>query len=129
MMRYYRRSVDPRNQYRRWIDPRVRALRLEDVIAYLRGRSWRELPPDRKGLRAFQEPTGEEVDGHPVCQFVPDSEVYDTYAQLMFELVTGLAEFEDRQAAEVIDDIVRQRASPAAPNGPAAPAAAQPAAR
>jgi hypothetical protein len=127
MMRYYRRSVDPRHEYRRWIDPRVRTLRLEDVIAYLQRRGWRELPPDRKGVRAFQEPTGEVVDGHPVCQFVPDSEAHDTYGQRMFELITGLAEFEDRQATEVIDDIVRQRASPTAANGPAVPTSAQPA--
>ncbi len=26
---------------------------------------------------------------------------------LMFELITGLAEFEDRQASDVIDDILR----------------------
>jgi hypothetical protein len=124
MMRYYRRSVDPRNEYRRWIDPRVRALRLEDVIAYLERRGWKELPPDRKGFRAFQEPTGEVVDGHPVCQLVPDSEGFDTYAQLMFELVTGLAEFEDRQAVEVIDDIVRERPVSADANGSTVPTSA-----
>ena len=47
------------------------------------------------------------MNGKPVCQFVPDSEEYDNYAMLMFELITGLAEFEDRQASEVIDDIMR----------------------
>ena len=30
-----------------------------------------------------------------------------SYAPLMFELITSLAEFEDRQASEVIDDILR----------------------
>jgi hypothetical protein len=127
MTRYYRRSIDPQTQYRRWIDPRVRTLQLEDVLGYLQRRGWKELPPDRKGLRAFQEPTAGVVDGHPLCQFVPDSETYDNYGQLMFELLTGLAEFEARQASEVIDDILRPRAAPA--NGPAAPTAAQPAAR
>jgi len=57
-LQYLRRSVDPVNQYRRWIDPRVRTLKLTEVTAYLRQHSWRELPPDRPGLRAFQEPTG-----------------------------------------------------------------------
>lgn len=65
------------------------------------------MPPDRPGVLAFQEPAGETVDGRPVCQFVPDSEGYDDYPMLMFELITGLAEFEDRQASEIIDDILR----------------------
>jgi hypothetical protein len=47
------------------------------------------------------------VNGRPVCQFVPESEEYDNYTMLMFELIKGLAEFEDRQASEVIDDILR----------------------
>jgi hypothetical protein len=106
-MQYLRRSIDPRDQYRRWIDPRHRSLRLNDVVAYLLGRGWKRLPPDRPGLQAFQEPGGESVNGKPVCEFVPDSEEYDNYAMLMFELITGLAEYEDRQASEVIDDILR----------------------
>ncbi len=104
---YLRRAIDPVNQYRRWIDPRVRTLRLADVAAYLRQRGWRELPPDRKGVLVFQEPSGELVDGRPLCQFVPAAESYDDYPLRMFELVTGLAEFEDRQATDVIDDILR----------------------
>jgi hypothetical protein len=105
-MQYLRRSIDPVNQYRRWIDRRVRTLRLADVTAYLRERGWRELPPDRKGFLIFQEPSGELVDGKPLCQFVPASEDYDDYPLRMFELITGLAEYEDRQASEVIDDIL-----------------------
>ena len=65
------------------------------------------MPPHRPGLLAFQEPTGELVNGKPVCQFVPDSEEYDNDAMLMFDLITGLAEFEDRPASQVIDDILR----------------------
>jgi hypothetical protein len=61
-------------------------------------------------MLAFQEPTGTLVNGRPLCQFVPDSEAYDDYALRMFELLTGLAEFEDRQASEVIDDIMRHAA-------------------
>jgi hypothetical protein len=106
MMKYLRRSVDPRNPYRRWIDPRYRLLRLADVVAYLHRRGWKPLPPDRKGLLAFQEPTAKLVDGKPLCQFVPDSEEYDNYTAGVFELLTGVAEFEDRQASDVIDDIL-----------------------
>jgi hypothetical protein len=59
------------------------------------------------GFLAFHEPTGESVNSQPVCQFVPDSEEYDNYAPLMCERITGLAEFEDRQASDVIDDLLR----------------------
>jgi hypothetical protein len=107
MMQYLRRSIDVPNPYRRWIDPRHGSLRLSEVTAYLHHRGWKPLPPDRPGFLAFQEPTGEMISGKPVCQFVPDSQEYDNYALLMFELITGLAEFEDRQASEVIDDIMR----------------------
>jgi hypothetical protein len=119
MMRYLKRSIAPQDQYRRWIDPRLRTLRVADVVVYLQQRGWKPLPPDRKGLRAFQEPTGECVDSRPLCQFVPESEAFDNYAQLMFELLTGVADYEDRQASEVIDDILRQAAGETA-NGPGA---------
>jgi hypothetical protein len=104
---YGRRFVDERNQYRRWIDPRIRSLRLADVIAYLLHRGWTQVPPDREGFLVFQEPPNAGAEGEPFYQFVPDSEQYDIYPRLMFELLTGLAEFEDRQASEVIDDILR----------------------
>jgi hypothetical protein len=125
MTQYLRRAIDPGQRYRRWIDPRARTLRLADMLAYLRARGWKELPPDRKGLLAFQEPTGELVDGRPLCQFVPDSEEYDDYPQLIFDLLTGLAEFEHRQASEVIDDILPP-AHPCGPNGPPAGRAHEP---
>jgi hypothetical protein len=101
------RSIDPRDQYRCSTDPRYGSLRLADVIACLHQRGCKPLPPDRPGFLALREPTGESVNGKPVCQFVPDSEEYDSYALLMFELVTGTAEFGDRQASKVIDDILR----------------------
>jgi hypothetical protein len=104
---YYRRFIDPQDQYRRWIDPRYRTLRLADVTGYMQQRGWKQLPPDREGFLIFQEPSGELVNGRPLCQFVPDSEASDDYPQRLFELLTGLAEIENRQATEVIDDMLR----------------------
>jgi hypothetical protein len=104
---YGRRFIEERDQYRRWIDPRYRSLRLADVIAYLLHRGWTQVPPDREGALVFQEPPNPGAEGEPFYQFVPDSEDYRSYTRLMFELLTGVAEFEDRQASEVIDDILR----------------------
>jgi hypothetical protein len=106
-LQYLRRTVDPVNQYRRWLDPRLRTLKLPEVTAYLQQHGWHELPTDRPGVRVFQEPTGAVANGKLLCQFVPDSEKYDDYPQRMFELLTGLAEFEDRLASEIIDEILR----------------------
>jgi hypothetical protein len=119
---YPRRFIDPAHQYRRWIDPRYRSLRLGDVTAYLRERGWKPLTSDREHFLIFAEPSGEMVDGRPLCQFVPASEAYDDYPARMFELLTGLAEVEERPATEVIDDILRL-ASRRDPNGavPGAP--------
>jgi hypothetical protein len=77
------------------------------VKAYLRERGWRELPSDREHFLIVAEPSGEMVEGVPLCQFVPDSEAYDDYPARLFELLTGLAEIEERLASEVIDDILR----------------------
>jgi hypothetical protein len=113
---YLRRPIDPRHLYRRWIDARVYQLRPREVLAYLLDRGWKELSPDRPGYRAFQEPTGTTVDGVPVCQFLPASEADDLPLR-MFELVTGLAEYEDRTASRVIDDILLVAGQPPKTNG------------
>ena len=87
------------------------------MIAYLIERRWQQLPTDREGFLIFQEPSGELVEGQPFCQFVPASQEFDDYPLRMFELLTGIAEFEDRQASAVIDDILRL-AGRQLPNGP-----------
>jgi hypothetical protein len=57
------------------------------------------------------------VVGGPYYQFVPETEADDLPLR-MFELITGLAEVEERQASEVIDDILRL-AGGGEPNGAA----------
>ncbi len=106
-VQFVRRHIDPRHQYRRWIDPRVGSLQPPALIAYLRQCGWKELPPDRNGLLAFQEPSGATAEGRPFYQFVPLCEHYNDYPQVVFELLTGLAEYENRQASEVIEDILQ----------------------
>ncbi len=114
--RYHRRCEDPNYPFRRWIDLRYRSLRVADVVAYLENRNWKPMPPDRPGFLIFQEPTnpaGEE----PLYQFVPDSEEYGDYRQRMFELLSGLAEVEDRQVSAIIDDILHTAAERKQVNG------------
>jgi hypothetical protein len=103
--RYGRRFIEPRQRYRRWIDPRLASLRVADVVAYLHRHGWKPVQPDRPSCLVFAEPNpapGQE----PFYQFVPDSEHYADYGQQMFDLLTGLAEFEDRQGSAIIDDIL-----------------------
>jgi hypothetical protein len=102
---YGRRFIEPRQRYRRWIDPRVASLRVADVAAYLRQRGWKEVTPDRPHCRVFEEP-GTPPGQDPFYQFLPDPEHYADYGQQMFDLLTGLAEFEDRHASAVIDDVL-----------------------
>jgi hypothetical protein len=101
---YGRRFIEERHRYRRWIDPRIGSLRRADVLAYLKERRWVEVTPDRPNSLVFREPEAHESE-EPFYPFVPDSEEYADYKQGMFELLTGLAEYEDRQASAVIDDI------------------------
>jgi hypothetical protein len=103
---YTRRFIEPRHEFRRWIDPRFRSLHLADVVSYLKARGWRQMPPDRPSFLVFQEPTTPAGEA-PLYQFVPDSEAYGDYAQRLFELLTGVAEVEDRQVSAIIDDILR----------------------
>jgi len=123
--RYGRRIIPERQRYRLWIDPRVWSLSVAAVVAYLRDRGWKEVDPDRPHYRVFEEPhvaAGE----HPGYQFVPTFEQEPGYGQQMFELVTGLAAFENRQGREVIDDILRLAGQARDGNGmtsvPSAPA-------
>jgi hypothetical protein len=63
MSQYHRRQLDDREVHRRWIDPRLYSVRVKDLRAYLLGKGWKEVPPDRPGVLVFQEP--EAVEGDP----------------------------------------------------------------
>jgi hypothetical protein len=121
-MRYSGRYIPEGRRCRHWIDPRVLTLSLADTLSYLRSRGWKELPTDREHHLVFEEPTQEDKSREPYCAFAPDSEEYDIYGQMMFELITAVAEYEQRWATEIIDDIVGASAR----NGAAAPNLAKP---
>jgi hypothetical protein len=102
------------NGLRRWVDPRVTKVRVADVGAYLRRRGWTEQPAPRPQQVAFAGP-GETV-GERSIVYVPSSEQFADYPQRILEVVTELAEIEDRYAVEVLDDILCQ-AGAEQPNG------------
>jgi hypothetical protein len=110
--RYYRRFIEPRQQYRRWIDPRVETLPLSAVVTYLQEEGWHEMPTDRDGFRVFEEPHSADAEGGPFYQFVPDVQEGDDYGERMFELITGLAEVEKRQAVAIIEDVLAKSGRP-----------------
>ncbi len=118
-LRYGRRIVPEREGYRRWIDPRVWTLPASAVVTYLRNKGWQEVEPDRPHYRVFEEPHPAEGTSR-AYQFVPTFEQEPGYGQQMFELLTGLAQFEDRQATEVIDDILHLASAGPQGNGVAA---------
>jgi hypothetical protein len=103
-----------RNELRRWVDPRVTSVRVADVKSYLLRRHWAPLPAPRPYQLAFQEPQGG-ADG-PAVLYVPSSEQFSDYPQRILEVVTELAEIEDRYAVDVLNDILRQ-ASDGKPDG------------
>ncbi len=105
MRKYLRRSLDTREYRRRWLDPRLSSIHVDGIRAYLLGKGWKEVPPDRDGFVVFEEPDADP--NHPLYQFVPDSEEDDVYPTLIHELIAALASFEDRYAGDVLTDILR----------------------
>jgi hypothetical protein len=94
------------NGLRRWVDPRVMRVRVADVRAYLQHRGWAERPGPRPQQLVFEEPAGNP--NGPAIVSLPSSEQFADYPQRILEVVTELAEMEDRYAVDVLDDILKQ---------------------
>ncbi len=104
MIRYTRRFLDDHQVQRRWIDPRMHAVRVNDVRNYLLRKGWKEAPPDLEGWVVFQEPQVGEAD--PLYQWLPNSEQRREYPQAVYELLAAVAEIENRTAVEVLTDVL-----------------------
>jgi hypothetical protein len=118
-MPYYRRHLDDRQVHRRWVDPRIHAVRIADIRTYLLRKDWKEVPPDQPGVLVFEEPVVSE-DG-PLYQWIPDSEQRREYFQSVYELLAALAEIEDRYAGDVLTDVLEHSDARAlSANGPQA---------
>jgi hypothetical protein len=111
------------NDLGRWVDPRVCSVRVADVRAYLLQRGWRQKPYPRPELLVFEGPTAD--DGEPIVQVLPSGEELADYRQRLIELITALAVIEDRSAADVLADLLRQERQPL-PNGEGQAGTAEP---
>jgi hypothetical protein len=98
----------------RWVDPRVEAVRVEDLQVYFRGRGWQLVANPNANLLRFEGPLN---DGGPsFIQVVPASEHVADYRQRVVELITTLSELEKRHPVAVLDDILAARREPAGTN-------------
>ena len=91
----------------RWVDPRVRSVRLAGVRAYLLGRSWSLKPIANPKLLRFERPAAE--NGKPVFFMVPASDQFSDLVQSITYLITTLSEFEDRHPVEILNDILQHQ--------------------
>lgn len=106
MIKYHRRYLEDRDVQRRWIDPRLRQVRVANIVAYLRSKGWKSVPPDSPHDLVFQEPILA-PDG-PLYQWVPVTEQRRDYLARIYELLAALGEIEDRYAGDVLADILQQ---------------------
>ena len=79
---------------------------MADVQAYLRGRSRVPRPASRPQQLAFEGPPG--TPEGPAVLYLPSSEQFADYPQRILEVITELAEIEDRYAVDVLNEILRE---------------------
>src|SRR5262249_13220439 len=91
----------------RWVDSRIRDVRLAGVQSYLESRGWTEKPGWRAGTVCFEPPA--EGQPRPAC-VLPDTEAGDFTMSLTYFL-TALSEQEDRHPVEILEDILRMQSS------------------
>ncbi len=88
----------------RWVDPRIKLVRLAALQAYLLSRGWRlRTYPNASLLRFEKVPRENEP---PLIQMVPASGQAADYLQRVAECITVLSELEDRPPVAVLEDIL-----------------------
>jgi hypothetical protein len=91
----------------RWVDPRIREVRLEDVRRFFDRRGWRLRPNPSPNLLKFERPAA--GDGAAMYQMVPSSERFADFRQRVMELITTLSELEDRHPVELLEEMLQSR--------------------
>jgi hypothetical protein len=88
----------------RWVDPRVAAVSLAAVRAYLGHQGWEERPAPGGSLLRFEKKAGRNV--APLVQMLPASEQLADFRQRVTELITTMSELEDRHPVAILDDML-----------------------
>jgi hypothetical protein len=99
----------------RWVDPRVKTVRLADLQAYLHHKGWTLKPNPNAHLLRYVEPSVKR--GRPFYYMVPSSDDYDTFGMDVINMITTFSELEDRHPVELLNDILRCGAEAAQANG------------
>jgi hypothetical protein len=92
------------NFYYPWIDPRVKRVRSEDLIAYLRKHGWPQEESDLDHFIRYRHPVKK------AAVYVPTLEEADDSPLRILEAVTQLAKIEERYAGAVLDDLLAPKA-------------------
>lgn len=101
-----------------WIDPRIVHARPEDAQAYLIRHGWKQVgPATAPELLRYEM----EEDENAPTMFVPLRVDSGPGLQWMIDLVADLAQFEDRWAVAILDDILQPSADLVPANGPTVP--------
>jgi hypothetical protein len=111
-----------------WIDPRIVHVATEHARAYLLQHGWKSLGPAANPIfEMFERPGNGE--GRPSV-LVPLQLDEGPMLQRMIDLVSDLAQLEDRWAVAVLDDMLQAKtAESARTNGPGVSGRGEPAAR
>src|SRR5262249_11899348 len=90
----------------RWVDPRVRDVRIEHVRRYLESRGWCESQSGAEGQLCFQSPGGGNGADWPVCVLPASEQAADDVLSLTYFLTT-LSEWEDRHPVAVLEEMLQ----------------------
>lgn len=103
----------------RWVDPRVRSVRLDDVRRYFLDKGWTFRPGKKPNPNLLRFVAPAEMGGPRLYQMFPSSDESDDFPQRVAELITTLSELEARHPVAVLDDMLRGDPDRAAGNGAA----------
>jgi hypothetical protein len=97
----------------RWVDPRIRSVRLEGVRRYLESRGWTWKPGPNAAMIYFEAPSGDNGKDLPVC-VLPAAEQVGDFVQSLTYFLTTISEIEDRHPVTILEDILQLQGASAA---------------
>jgi hypothetical protein len=103
----------------RWVDPRIRSVRLDGVRRYLDRKGWRPQPNPNPSFLRYEPPAAQNGRLPPFC-VIPSSESFSDFAQSIVYFITTLSEVEDRHPVEVLDEILQAQGDEHATSAPPA---------